>query len=110
MGATRMGNLNLEEIGTRISCQRKLLGYTQEQLAAKMGVSIQMVSNLERGIKSIRIDNLVRLCQILQVSTDYILTGKQTSLDSHHLVALIASLPDKDRRAVEILVAYFSNT
>ena len=39
-----MGNLNLEEIGARISCQRKLLGYTQEQLADKMGVSIQMVS------------------------------------------------------------------
>lgn len=70
-----MGNVDLGEIGKRISKRRKELGFTQEYLAERMEVSIQMVSNLERGNKAIRIDNLVRLCEILQVSADFILTG-----------------------------------
>ena len=70
-----MDGANLEEIGKRISERRKLMRLTQEQLAEQMEVSIQMISNLERGMKAIRIDNLIRASQILGVSTDYILTG-----------------------------------
>lgn len=67
----------LENIGKRIGERRKQMGLTQEKLAEQMDVSIQMISNLERGVKAIRIDNLVRLSQILKVSTDYILTGTE---------------------------------
>ncbi len=76
-----MDNYILEEIGKRISERRKLMRLTQEQLAEQMDVSIQMISNLERGVKAIRIDNLIRLSQTLNISTDYILTGKQTTDD-----------------------------
>ena len=76
-----MDNYILEEIGKRISERRKLMQTTQEQLAEQMDVSIQMISNLERGVKAIRIDNLIRLSQTLNISTDYILTGKQTTDD-----------------------------
>jgi len=53
--------VDLKEIGQRIFERRRELRYTQEQLAEKMEVSVQMVSNLERGNKAIRIDNLVAL-------------------------------------------------
>ena len=72
---------DLGEIGKRIQNRRKQRGYTQEQLADMMNVSIQMISNLERGIKAIRIDNLINLSAILEISTDYILTGKETADD-----------------------------
>ena len=52
-----MDNYILDEIGKRISERRKLMRLTQEQLAEQMDVSIQMISNLERGVKAIRIDN-----------------------------------------------------
>lgn len=71
----------LKDIGSRIVNRRKELNYTQEQIAEQMNVSIQMISNLERGNKAIRIDNLVKLCSILDVSTDYILTGKRCDND-----------------------------
>ena len=71
-----------------------------------MNVSIQMVSNLERGNKAIRIDNLINLSQILDISTDYILTGKATTDDMHALTARIARLPAKERIMVEMLVEY----
>ncbi len=100
-----MTTVSLAEIGQRIHARRKQLGYTQEQLAERMEVSIQMISNLERGNKAIRIDNLVNLSRILEVSTDYILTGKATSADSEALARRVASLSPRDRRIVEEIVA-----
>ena len=94
------------EMGKRIQNRRKQLALTQEQLAEMMNVSIQMVSNLERGNKAIRIDNLVNLSQILQVSTDYILTGKETADDMNALTARIAQLSTKDRKMIEMLVEH----
>lgn len=101
-----MGEVDLNGIGKRIQNRRKQLMFTQEQLAEMMNVSIQMVSNLERGNKAIRIDNLVHLSQILKISTDYILTGKATSDDNEALTSRIAQLSLKDRKMVEMLVEY----
>lgn len=103
-----MASVNLQEIGQRIAIRRKQLGYTQEQMAGMMDVSIQMISNLERGIKSIRIENLINLCQILDVSTDYILIGKQTYQDSFKLADQIAALSTENRKTIEVLVDHFS--
>lgn len=97
---------NLKEIGKRIQNRRKQLGLTQEQLADEMNVSVQMVSNLERGNKSIRIDNLLRLCQLLSVSTDYILTGKENDSDISALAQQIAALPEKEKAMIRLLVDY----
>lgn len=99
----------LREIGRRIQSRRRQLGYTQEQLAEMMDVSIQMVSNLERGNKAIRIDNLVNLSRILQVSTDYILTGRGTSGDNSCMAEKLGKLSDADRRMVEMLIDYCIN-
>lgn len=97
---------NLKEIGKRIQNRRKRLGYTQEQLAEMMNVSIQMVSNLERGNKSIRIDNLINLCQILHTSTDYILTGKELSSKNDLLTEQMSQLSSKDQKMIRLLIDY----
>jgi len=101
-----MDKVNLYEIGRRIQNQRKQMGYTQEQLAEMMNVSIQMISNLERGNKAIRIDNLINLSNILHVSTDYILKGIDTVEDSEILTAGIDMLNARDKKMLELLVAY----
>ena len=101
-----MDNYILEEVGKRISERRKLMRLTQEQLAEQMDVSIQMISNLERGVKAIRIDNLIHLSQTLNISTDYILTGKQTTDDLVALADQISQLEESQRKMIEVLVAY----
>lgn len=101
-----MSEIDLQGIGKRIQNRRKQQGYTQEQLAEMMNVSIQMISNLERGNKAIRIDNLINLSQILNVSTDYILTGKQTKDDVSAVIAQISSLSERDRKMIELLIDY----
>ena len=101
-----MNEADLPGIGKRIQNRRKQLSLTQEQLAEMMNVSIQMVSNLERGNKAIRIDNLINLSRILDVSTDYILTGKETTEDIQVLTSRIAQLPEKERKMLEMLVDF----
>ena len=96
----------LIEMGKRIQSRRRQLALTQEQLAEMMNVSIQMVSNLERGNKAIRIENLVNLCKILEVSTDYILTGSETAKEMNALTVRIAQLSEKDKKMIEMLVEY----
>lgn len=98
--------VDLVEIGKRIQMRRKQQGMTQEQLADKMDVSIQMVSNLERGNKAIRIENLIKLSQILNISTDYILTGKETTDDMQTLAEQMANLSQRDRKMMELLMDF----
>jgi len=93
-------------IHERIQTRRKQLGYTQERLAEEMNVSIQMVSNLERGNKAIRIDNLMQRSSILAISTDYILMGAEPWGSDGTLAARAAQLSERDRRVVERLVSF----
>ncbi len=100
---------DLKEIGIRIVERRKELKLTQEQVAERMNVSIQMISNIERGNKAIKIDNLLKLCNILKTSTDYILTGKRTDNDFDTLTDKISQLTDSDYKMIEMLVDYRLN-
>ena len=104
-----MDDIDLKSIGERISNQRKLMGMTQERLAEKMDVSIQMISNLERGVKAIKIDNLVKLSCILNVTTDYILTGSKTDGDMNALSERISQLAAEDLALIEVIVSYLLN-
>ena len=46
-----------EDIGKRVKKRRIELGYTQEYLAEKMDVSIQMISGTESGKKALKLEN-----------------------------------------------------
>lgn len=100
---------DLKKIGNRIVKRRKECHLTQEQLAERMNVSIQMISNLERGNKAIKIDNLLKLCDILHTSTDYILCGKHTENDIPYLADKLLQLTKSDYEMIEMLVNYRLN-
>ncbi len=96
----------LKLIGERICSRRKQLRYTQERLAEEMNVSIQMVSNLERGNKAIKIENLIKLSDILGVSTDYILLGRNTAGDVMNVADKLSQLSDDNLRLVEHIIDF----
>lgn len=104
-----MLNQKLIEIGNRISKKRKQLNLTQEVLAEKMNVSVQMISNLERGNKSIKIENLLKLCEILNVSTDYILKGELIDSDKEEAFTKLLKLNEQDYKMIEMLIDFFIN-
>ena len=64
-------------IGQRIARERRNLNLTQEQLSEKLGVSRQTVSKWEQDIILVGTNKLIELCDILEVSIDYLLKGKE---------------------------------
>ena len=99
-------NTMLKQMGERIFTARKAQNLTQEQLAEKVGVSTQMISNLELGKKAIRPENLVKICAALHISTDYALNGKEFLSSSDTLSERIANLSPEERRMIEDMVNY----
>ena len=69
-----------ESIGNRISKYRKEKGLTQEELAAKLGVSSQAVSKWENDASCPDISLLPQLCRALGITTDELLTGNNNEV------------------------------
>ena len=65
-------------LAKRIQELRKEKGISQEELAWQAGVSRQAVSKWESGQSAPELDKLVLLSDYFQVSTDYLLKGKET--------------------------------
>lgn len=65
-------------IGKRISELRKAKGYTQEYVAAQLGVSRQAVSKWEQDQTSPDTRNLIALSQLLGSSVEYLAVGEAT--------------------------------
>ena len=96
----------LKKMGNRISTRRRIMGMTQETLAEMMDVSTQMISNLETGKKAIRPENLVKLCNVLDVSADYLLTGSERKTPPDPMYQKLSTLPQRERRLLTELIDY----
>lgn len=56
--------------------------YTQEQVAQILGTSQTMYARYERGANELPIRHLIRLCELYQVSADYLLGIEEKEKDS----------------------------
>ena len=100
----------LKEMGQRIMSRRKSLHFTQEELAEKINVSTQMISNLECGKKAIRPANLAKVCKTLDVSADYVLLGVNTKNQEINLITeKLMKLSNKEFRIVSDLIDYMED-
>lgn len=102
-------------IGERVRQARNASGYTQEKLAEKLDVTIQYVSDLERGVVGTSIPTLVRICESLSVSSDFLLMGLDREVEPLDLSIRLRKLSPKERRLVEssielMLEAFQMNT
>ena len=59
---------------------REYRGFTQPELAEKIGVSQQMISYIEKGLKEPSTINLIRIADSLNCSLDE-LTGRKKFID-----------------------------
>lgn len=74
-----MGHI-LVEIGKRIAESRRSAGFTQEELANRLGVTPQALSKWEKGASSPDLEMLTSLCDILEVSADYLVGKKRKTI------------------------------
>ena len=67
---------------TRIRTAREQLGYTREEFAEKLDVSISYLAELERGRTGISVKLLIKVCDVLGLSADYVLFGAERDEDT----------------------------
>lgn len=67
---------------TRIRAARERLGYTREQFAEKLDVSVSYLAELERGRTGISVKMLIKVCDVLGLSADYVLFGEDRDEDA----------------------------
>lgn len=67
---------------TRIRKARENMGYTREKFAEKLDVSVSYLAELERGRTGISVKMLVKVCNVLGLSADYVLFGTERDDDT----------------------------
>ena len=91
--------LNIE-IGLRIRSAREAAALTREKLAEYVEITPRFVADIERGSVGISVPNLKRICEVLHVSSDFILWGKPNS-DSR--ISIDERLKTVDSDCLEII-------
>lgn len=103
-----------QRIGQRVRAVRRLRGLTQEELAARIGRSVEAVSALERGKSNSTIEGLDRLAEQLGVPIrDFLDYDESDKASGPQRIALLTSICDVARDlgdrdleiAVEIVIA-----
>ena len=102
-----MKNTLLMEIGQRLTETRKRAGFTQEQLGEMTGLSIKMISAAENGHKAMRPENIVKICDCLSISTDYLLRGEDSVMSSLVGADRITKLSPKQKSALQQIIENF---
>lgn len=78
----------------RIRKAREDLGYTREKFAELLDVSVSYMAEVERGRTGISVKMLVKICDVLGLSADYVLFGEERSTDAR-LLDKIHRIDDK---------------
>ena len=65
--------INMLSLGKRIKKARESAGFTQEELAERIGTSRAAIARYESGDIEPRLEKLIAIAKTLGVSTDYLL-------------------------------------
>ena len=90
-------------LGARIAVLRRAKGWNQSDLAKQLGVSSSAVGMYEQGRRQPAADVLVKLAEIFEVTTDFLLTGRAQTQQETRTVedALAKTLLDADNRLLK---------
>jgi len=72
-------------LGDRIKVRRADLGWTQDVLAKKAGISKGFLSDVENGKRSIGAEILLDLARVLGLSLDFLMTGQDGEAETKEI-------------------------
>lgn len=95
------------EVGNQIKKYRQSIKLTQEELAEKIYVTRQTVSNWERGLSLPDVDMLSKIANVLETDVNILLDGQITTTDQSEIVKQLAKINEqltiKNRRYKKIM-------
>lgn len=95
--------MSLYHLGNRIRAARQRKGYTQEQLAEKIDVSLNFISLIENG-RNMSVQVFSKIVDVLDVSADYLLGN-----DSQETIDISSLTPKQKEIILDIVNEYKSN-
>ena len=101
--------MNQDKSGKFIAKLRKEKNMTQEQLAEKMGVSINAVSKWERGLSFPDVSLYKKICKELDINIEELINGEKDKSEEAKEKAIISTIKDKEKiksKSKKILIIF----
>ena len=99
-------------IGNKLFSFRKRMGMTQAEVAEAAGLSDRTYADIERGSVNMRIETILRICEVLHITPDEILTDDESfpaSKQEELLTRLNACSPKDKETALQLLSVYLQS-
>lgn len=88
-------------LGENIKREREKAGYTQERFSEIIDMTPNNLSAVERGVASVSLKMLRRICEALKVSADDLLFGQREKSDGEALIRKLERLDARQMRIVQ---------
>lgn len=96
-------------IGKNIRDARKTCGYTKEVLAEKAEISVEHITQVERGDKMMSVPSLVRMAEALHVSVDTLIYDSDVNSAKKNIAQMLASVDEEDSQRLFALLQYVND-
>ena len=103
---------DLRAIGNKLLTIRKRMGMTQAEVAEAAGLSDRTYADIERGSVNMRTETILRICNVLHITPDEILTEESTSLAAKQaeIIERLNTCNPKDKEtALQLLSVYLTS-
>ncbi len=103
---------DFNRIGNRLHAIRKRMGMTQAEVAEAAGLSDRTYADIERGSVNMRMETILRICDVLHITPDEILTETAPSLTAQQeeLWRRLEACSPKDKEtALSLLAVYLQS-
>ena len=103
---------DLNAIGNKLLLIRKRLGMTQAEVAEAAGLSERTYADIERGTVNMRIETILRICKVLHITPDEIMTEEDSVISTaqEELWSRLNACNAKDKEtALRLLTVYLKS-
>lgn len=103
---------DFRRIGNKLHIIRKRAGMTQAEVAEAAGMSDRTYADIERGTVNMRIETILRICNVLHITPDSILTEDDSAIEvrQNELLARLESCRPRERdTALTLLSVYLDS-
>lgn len=90
--------------------KRKQLGMSQEELSEACGISPAYIGIIERGNRKLSVETLVKIANVLNVNTDYLLRDSTSYSNDTIIEKATALLCDMDEEEIRYTYSMISST
>lgn len=99
-----------KKIGRTIARKRKIAGYTQEEVAERLGIGNEAFSRIERGLVSPGTQKLYELADMFECGVEtFLVEGSRRPTEQvEHLLQMIEKLSPADRQLIVSIVERLS--